>query len=181
MSFREVVLGEHKLNTDPDCSGTGTCAAKKITRNIANIIKHENYDISTNANDIALIRLNEPVPLTDEGSDLSSVSPICLPWSENDYARKWDRLEGETAVLTGWGRSVPSKVKNDFIKWQSNIEEFGVGAKDGHLRVTKVNINNKKCGEDSKYAKHFDPKTTVCTIPDGNSGKYLSGILVAKD
>ena len=71
--FREVVLGELNVKTDPDCkiNDRTKCAPKKITRKITSkdqIILHENYisGIDILKNDIALIRLNEPVTLYDE-------------------------------------------------------------------------------------------------------------------
>ena len=70
--YREVVLGELRIDTDPDCTNDGrSCAPRKITREIKTddqIIVHENYQpgSQTQANDIALIRLNEPVPLYDD-------------------------------------------------------------------------------------------------------------------
>ena len=74
------MLGELRLDTDPDCtsdsrSGAGrSCAPKKITREIKTddqIIVHENYvpGSQTQANDIALIRLNEPVPLYNDNPE----------------------------------------------------------------------------------------------------------------
>ena len=72
--FREVVLGELNVKTDPDCkkSDPTKCAPRKITRKITTskdqIILHENYisGIDILKNDIALIKLNEPVTLYDE-------------------------------------------------------------------------------------------------------------------
>ena len=71
--FREVVLGELNVKTDPDCKKKDRtkCAPRKITRKITSkdqIILHENYisGIDILKNDIALIKLNEPVTLNDE-------------------------------------------------------------------------------------------------------------------
>ena len=92
-NFREVVLGEHDTRTDPDCPkgsvGSSTCAPKKITRKIAEVIKHESFGgrVSAPDNDIALIRLNEPVPLYSEDPFKSAVTPVCLPWSQDNAAR----------------------------------------------------------------------------------------------
>ena len=70
VSFSEIVLGEHKIGTDPDCqrgnNGNRICQPKKIVRRAAKIFVHENYDKVTVKNDIALIRLNEAVPLFQE-------------------------------------------------------------------------------------------------------------------
>ena len=87
------MLGEHDTRTDPDCpqesQGTSTCAPKKITRKTTEVIKHENFGGNVNApdNDIALIRLNEPVPLYSEDPFKSAVTPVCLPWSQDNAAR----------------------------------------------------------------------------------------------
>ena len=94
---REVVFGEHNIVTNPDCgfpkkcdcSVQGTCAAPKITRKITSpdqITVHEdfNYGQTPLKNDIALIRLNEPVPIFKDNPAESIASPICLPWLEND-------------------------------------------------------------------------------------------------
>ena len=70
---REVVLGEYNVASDPDCK-RNKCAAKKITRGIAEVIPYESYKGNGNAqekNDIALIRLNESVPLFQENSEKS--------------------------------------------------------------------------------------------------------------
>ena len=80
----EVVLGEWKVGTDPDCKpGAGWCAPKKITRGIAEIIKHESYHGPPKyQNDISLIRLNESVPLFQDVPQQSYASPVCLPWTD---------------------------------------------------------------------------------------------------
>ena len=48
---------------------------------------HENYDKKYKYNDIALIRLNEAIPLYDEDPKKSLVKPVCLPIDENDSSR----------------------------------------------------------------------------------------------
>ena len=85
--YSEVVFGEHTLGKEMDCV-TSTdkqetvCTTTVIKRQVDKIIIHEdfNQDIS-NGNDIALIRLADPIPLHSENSTLSSVMPICLPWN----------------------------------------------------------------------------------------------------
>ena len=69
-NFREVVLGDYVLdpNSDPDCT-KNACAPKRIVKKIAKIIKHEQFSRKSNGkyqNDIALIRLQEPIPLHNE-------------------------------------------------------------------------------------------------------------------
>ena len=86
MIFSEIVLGEHQISTNPDCSN-GNCNARVISRKVGKIIKHENYDPAKIKNDIALIRLDRPVPLYNENPKKSAAMPICLPWDENLSAR----------------------------------------------------------------------------------------------
>ena len=76
------------MGRDPDCVET-KCNPPAIRRGIEKIIVHENYDQRSNfANDIALIRLDNAVPIYFEDPDISGVKPICLPWNENDVGRK---------------------------------------------------------------------------------------------
>ena len=63
MCFREVVLGDHTLGEDPERFGGSQFF--KISRKIKKIVKHENYTSETMENDIALIRMEEPVPIYD--------------------------------------------------------------------------------------------------------------------
>jgi hypothetical protein len=105
--FREIILGEHTLGPDPDCmkiQGKIGCVAKVIKRKIAKVIIHQNYNSSrkTSPYDIALIRLDEAVPLSYEDPAKSSVSPVCLPWASNDPGK--DYVPGDLATITGWGR-----------------------------------------------------------------------------
>ena len=84
--FSEVVLGEHKVGRDPDCTGFGNrkrCAPKKITRKVTKIAVHPRYKVMSNEVhrcDIALLRLDEAVPLFNDNPKFSFASPVCLPW-----------------------------------------------------------------------------------------------------
>ena len=97
--FSEVVLGEHIVGKDPDCNRKKTkCNPPKITRRInasRDIIIHENYKSPNKySNDIALIRINEAIPLFQENPAISAVSPICLPWSrKQEFA--WNLLDSD--------------------------------------------------------------------------------------
>ena len=59
LNFREVVLGEHTVGKDPDCEK----CARKITRGIDKIFIHEDFNGIDSKNDIALIKLDNSVPL----------------------------------------------------------------------------------------------------------------------
>ena len=98
--FSEIVLGEYIVNQDPDCDETNTnCNPTVIRRGIKKIIVHQNYEKHKNeaiqfANDIALIRLDQSVPLNSEDPTNSVVKPICLPWKRNDFGRKTEDVFG---------------------------------------------------------------------------------------
>ena len=102
------MLGETIVGEDPDCWGSGSpskCLTGIIKRYISKIIVHEDYIGVENhfQNDIALIRVDRPIPLFSEDSSLSSIIPVCLPWLENDPGR--NLAEGEELMFTGWGRT----------------------------------------------------------------------------
>ena len=73
----------------------------KITNPEKQIIAHENFDPYTGADDIALIRLNEPIPLFSEDPSVSLVAPVCLPWKKDNDAR--GLMDREKTLVTGWG------------------------------------------------------------------------------
>lgn len=71
---------------------------------IAEIIKHENYDHQNNAhyNDIALIRLDQPIEFTDR------IKPICLPMDQEIRNQNFDNIP---LVAVGFGRTKHSKFR----------------------------------------------------------------------
>ena len=87
-NFSEVVLGEHVVGTDPDCSGDDNCFPSIIKRNISEFIWHEDYSgAPEERNDIALLRLESEVPLVWENRKISALQPVCLPWNERNSFR----------------------------------------------------------------------------------------------
>uniref|UniRef100_A0A673CVN4 Peptidase S1 domain-containing protein n=1 Tax=Sphaeramia orbicularis TaxID=375764 RepID=A0A673CVN4_9TELE len=63
----------------------------EISRRVATIILHPNYDSNTNNNDIALLRLSSPVTFTDY------IRPVCLAASDSVFN------SGTDSWVTGWG------------------------------------------------------------------------------
>ena len=146
-NYSEVVLGENDTTKNPDCTGgpIKACAPVKITRKIAEVNKHENYTRGSQPkNDIALIRLDEPVPLFTEDPSKSLVLPVCLPWSKNDPARFVK--EGDLSVVTGWGAT-----SNDEIKKNRRLEKNGVFFPK--LLLARLPIANSKCRNVDKTLK----------------------------
>ncbi|MCL4156527.1 UNVERIFIED_CONTAM: hypothetical protein GTU68_059876, partial [Idotea baltica] len=79
----QVVLGSHDRSESETSS---------ITVDVEEIIVHESYNSRTYVNDIALIKLSDPVTFTEE------ISPVCLPFSYQSLD-----ITGETATASGWG------------------------------------------------------------------------------
>ncbi|XP_065367614.1 trypsin-1-like [Calliphora vicina] len=62
----------------------------KIDRKVAEIITHPKYNARTYDNDIAIIKLDEPVEMTE------LMHPVCMPTPGKSF-------KGETGTVTGWG------------------------------------------------------------------------------
>ena len=58
------------------------------------IIVHPNYNTITLDNDIALIRLSNPISFPSD----NEIAPICMPKSGEDFT-------GKNAIVTKWGAS----------------------------------------------------------------------------
>ncbi|CAH1727601.1 unnamed protein product [Chironomus riparius] len=75
----QVRLGDWDIGTNPDCDEDGRCNDPYVEIPIENITVHENYNFSIEiqCNDIALIKLQRNVTLSD------FIKPICLPIDEH--------------------------------------------------------------------------------------------------
>jgi len=101
----EIVLGEHDVTTDPDCDFSG-CVAKKVTKKPKEIIVHPGYNDRrpTSLFDIALIRLDDKVELFEGNSQVSTITPVCLPWREDEFV--YGLTPDERLMALGWGKTV---------------------------------------------------------------------------
>merc|ERR1711971_602031 len=103
--IRRVVVGEHTLNTSPDCRKSGDfCLPKNETLAIDKVIKHPRWNRAEfyNGYDIALVRVKGHISLFGMSNDIESyVSPICLPWNSNDPG--YSTTAGQVLTATGWG------------------------------------------------------------------------------
>ena len=77
-----VRLGEYDFNSVGETD--------EQTYNLAWMKMHENYNPKTFENDIAILKLNQPVRFSN------SVKAACLPVGDSDY-------NGVRATVTGWG------------------------------------------------------------------------------
>ena len=156
------------FSTDEDCEYP-FCNAPIIKRQInanRDVIVHERFNETGNLEyDIALIRIEEAVPLYQENEFQSSVSPICLPWNTN---LDKETQEDQYARGAGWGRTVGKKsdetlqnVLNNNINIDS-LQELGLP------------IANEKCENDPKTTKIirvFDPEIQICA--GGIKGEHI--------
>lgn len=118
-------------------------------------------------NDIALIRLNESVPLFNEDSTISSITPVCLPWSKDNFAR--NLKAGSDAVVTGWGRTT-----NDRKKALRKILRNRVQSKVLQ-RVTLPIADVNFCKDADQAYGNIDATTQICA--GGKKGNFfLQGV-----
>ena len=64
----------------------------EVSRDVAQIILHPNYDSDSTDNDIALLKLSSPVSFTDY------VRPVCLAAGDSVFNN------GTGSWVTGWGK-----------------------------------------------------------------------------
>ncbi|XP_054743052.1 serine protease easter-like [Anastrepha obliqua] len=104
-----VRLGEWNQETERDCQidsrGNSLCADPHIDIDVEEQICSPLYNVRTQENDIALLRLREKVIFND------FLKPICLPVDRN---LQLDNFENATMDIVGWGAtetSNSSKIK----------------------------------------------------------------------
>ena len=154
--YSVVVLGEYDLTKDPD----QLRVAKKITIGIDKIIVHEDYSKTlyrgAGPNDIALIRVKNPIPLfQSRNKALSNVIPVCLPWNINDPGR--NIYNGVRLKVLGWGRT-----SNDRYAFNQEVKRIGAGS-DVLQQVDIPNITNRKCKTYSAFnVIQLDSKKQMC-------------------
>jgi len=156
----EVVFGEHVIGRDPDCTRDRSfCKPPLIRRSIneRDMILHEGYERQGLKHDIALIRIDNPVPLFQENSTISSVTPICLPWSKSSHA--YNIKDGDIAKVAGWGRTSPKRFTKRLLK-------ITAGAK--RLQELEIPIANDKCSTSAGFGK-IDFNRQICA--GGERGK----------
>lgn len=126
-----VTLGAHKPQEAEDTQ------VKIVSKEIK---VHEDWDSANIVNDISIIKLPEPVKLTD------AIQPVTLP-SKADANNTY---EDETARVSGWGLT----------------DGFGNQLSDVLNYVDVKVLNNKKCEESFGSLKD----SIVCTSGDDNTG-----------
>ena len=170
-SFREIVLGEHVVGQNPDCNRYG-CLAKTFTRSVQKYKLHENYNSSIIGGpyDLALIRLNQSVPMfNDQNPQESGVKPVCLPWFANDPGRV---LTTEADLLvTGWGRVTNNRRVNN-----QNLRLFKASTRT--LKKLKVPAVSRKSCDKIEIFKNLNTDLQICA--GGVEGKFSQCLIITE-
>lgn len=92
-----VRLGEWDTSTATDCNDD-ECAPPPLDIPVEQLIPHERYnpDSKQQENDVALVRLSQPVAFTE------FIKPICLPLSTRLRQQQYDNVG---LTVAGWGRT----------------------------------------------------------------------------
>jgi len=108
-----VFLGTNNNMRDKDAETTGV-----MTRQVADIRIHESYNPTNHVNDIAIIKLSEPVDWNDK------IFGICLPSKTEQMPRDGER--GLRCVTTGFGQHGIGKFPKELqqVVTQPHTAEF---------------------------------------------------------
>jgi len=98
----KVYIGAHEINKP---------MYMEQELSVAKIWVHEQYDDSTTANDVAVIRLTNPIKISD------TVNVICLPGAEAKNVN-------DTVWVSGWGRTAHGGETSSILK-QTHMETMG--------------------------------------------------------
>jgi len=178
----EVALGDYILKEDPDCTRNSIarlCHPPKIVRKVNGVVIHENYDPTNNYNNIALIRLEELVPLHTEDPIRSIVAPVCLPWLQNDHGRNLEKNDG--VLVSGWGqvtnlKKAKSEAERTLRKQPLKITNNNdcTGIQDSQICAASKRQNKDSCTGDSggplvsrEYSDDPWYQVGIRTVPQG--------------
>ncbi|XP_057289820.1 chymotrypsinogen B-like [Hydractinia symbiolongicarpus] len=92
----KVIVGDHDFNQNE---------GSEVELGVSEIFAHERYHRSTLDYDIALIKLNRPVPF-----DNQYISSVCLPTKDEVLS------VGATCYITGWGKIMPFDVMHNVLQ-----------------------------------------------------------------
>lgn len=164
--IKTVRLGEWDTTTNPDCQvneGKAECAPPFQDLPIEEIKVHPLYnkDSISQANDIAMIRLGEPVLFSDY------VQPICLP---NKQLRA-DELEGLVTEVGGW------QAKSSTRMQKSQVLITSIERCQQQYAAHKVDIKaSQLCGEANTEECHGNAGGPLMLL---KNGQYLLGGLLS--
>ncbi|XP_050700372.1 ovochymase-1-like [Eriocheir sinensis] len=135
-SGSDVVVGEHDWSTSGETSAT-----KRLS--IAQVISHPSYSSSTYDNDIALLKLAQPLTFQND----NKVAPVCLPTPGELY-------EAVDATITGWGTlasggSQPNKLNEVTVPTMTNAACKATGYDNNEITANMICAGLSQGGKDS--------------------------------
>uniref|UniRef100_A0A1L8DQE9 CLIP domain-containing serine protease n=2 Tax=Nyssomyia neivai TaxID=330878 RepID=A0A1L8DQE9_9DIPT len=139
--LKGVRVGEYDTTKDQDCKD-GECLPKVQDILVEEIIVHPEYNPRKHKNDIALIRLKEPVQLNE------FIQPICLPFAEQFTT---NTFEGKSLHISGWGTiggGSPSNIK---------------------VNTQFVGVSNEKCNQIYSSQNTDVGQEQLCAAPKENN------------
>lgn len=137
-----VRLGEYNIASEEDCV-ENDCADPIVISEIEEVIPHENFVSSDDSrhNDIALIRLNRDVSMTD------FIQPVCLPFVVNSVKTE----PGIDLTVAGWGRTLLNRQSS--IKQRLEIPVVDQNSCAQKYVAKKVQLIESQLCAGGKYAE----------------------------
>ena len=134
-----------------------------IKRKISEVIIHEEYGGRKNPfkNNIALIKVDEEIPMAWEDSKQSSIVPVCLPWESSDPGN--NLLQNDKLLFTGWGTTENStETERRFPSYKGLVTQ-------SLQEVTIPFVNDENCNQSPGMSKLMTNGTVICA--GGDFGK----------
>ena len=156
----QIVVGEWQIDKDPDVPGWKP--VQRFFPQPSDVTIHEGWDpqrFDSNANDIALIRLNRLVTLFNEDAGYI-VQPVCLPWKDRIPDSKADFF------IAGWG-----KITNDRFD-PGDFPNIGVFEKTLHKGSVRV-VSSEVC---APQYKNLNLERHICAL--GDNGTFVDAVFV---
>ncbi|KAH8298733.1 hypothetical protein KR018_005420, partial [Drosophila ironensis] len=179
-SYRNLTaarLGEWNRTTDPDCvthlSGQRECAPPLYRVTIDRVLAHPQFAAATLANDIALLRLSQPVNWLPH---LRHIEPVCLPPRNSEGP-----VAGTAADISGWGSTEASDSSQ--VKRKAMLHVLPQDQCREAFRPNGVNVGPAQLcaggavGVDSCSGDSGGPLTVEADTALGHRYVYLAGVV----
>ncbi|XP_030374493.1 phenoloxidase-activating factor 2-like [Scaptodrosophila lebanonensis] len=149
------------------------------SRQIKQIIRHEDFNPLTFFNDIALLVLEQPFELKPH------IQPLCLPPTETPELLRQLRAPTTICYATGWGKKSSASEEHEHLLKRIDLPIIGADECQAQLRQTILGHHFRLrpsfiCAGGIKgkgTCKGDGGSPLFCTIPDTNDRYMLAGIV----